>query len=370
MEGGTICATSFEPVVVVKNFGLDTLYSFDIHYAVNGGTPAVYTWNGILLPTDTVTVTLPSVNLNNGANTLTAYTAQPNGGTDGYPNNDTYSQTVQVSLQGQALPLTEEFASGTFPPAGWQVINPDNGYTWQQSTLGYNSSNSAYVRNYDYSQNGEVDELLLPSLDLTTLNAPKLTFYVAYRLYTNPNNSTNYSDTLTVLLSTDCGASWQVVYKKWSTNLTTITPPYSQVEFKPSSPNHWRLELVDLTPFASYNNVLLKFRNTTDYENNLYVDKININVSTATLPPIDAAAFAVFPNPASGWVYVTVPGAPGSHAEVRLHDLSGRMIATTTIPCGMAVPWSLPQLPQGMYLLTAGSDAGTFTGMLELANTQ
>ncbi|MCS6990782.1 MAG: M43 family zinc metalloprotease [Chitinophagales bacterium] len=367
IEGGTICSTSFDPVVMIKNYGLDTLNSLHIHYSINGNPPSVYLWNGVLLPTDTVTITLPTVSLNGGANTITVFTAQPNGGTDGYPDNDAFTQTIQVSLIGTTPPVFEEFASGVFPPQGWQVYNPDGGYTWQQSTLGYNSNNSAYVRNYDYSSNGEIDELLLPSVNLTTLTAPKLSFYVAYRLYTNPNNSVNYSDTLTVLVSTDCGASWQVVYKKWGTDLTTITPPYSQVEFKPSSPNHWRLETIDLAPFAFSENLLIKFRNTTDYENNLYIDKVNINVATAALPPMTDGVFAVFPNPAEGVVYVTIPAAAGPEAQVWLTDLTGRTLATTTLACGSVVPWFLPPLADGVYLLTARADAALFSSRLEVA---
>ena len=41
-----------------------------------------------------------------------------------------------------------------------------------------------------------------------------LYFQLAYNLFTNPINSPNYSDTLTVLLSTDCGVTWIEIYKK------------------------------------------------------------------------------------------------------------------------------------------------------------
>lgn len=366
ISGGTVCATSYEPELSIRNFGLDTLYTLEIHYSVNGGSNNIFNWSGILPPGDTVTVTLPAVALVNGANTIHAFTAQPNNGTDAYPNNDAFTQAVQVNLIGQALPIFEEFASGAFPPAGWQLHNPDGGYTWQQSNLGYNSSNSAYVRNYDYSKNGEIDELMLPALNLTTLPAPKMSFYVAYRLYTNPNNAVNYSDTLTVLLSTDCGATWHVLYKKWSTNLTTITPPYSQVEFKPSSPSHWRLELVDLTPYAAYDNVLIKFRNTTDYENNLYIDKVNISVSTEAPVPLDAAAFTLFPNPTTGRVYVHVPGLEGSKAQLDVRDLAGRLVGRYAVHCGQNTMLSLPELFTGSYIITARTETEVYPGRLEV----
>ncbi len=362
----TLCDTIYVPTVTIKNFGTDTLVQCTIQYGLNGNLIYDYVWTGSLPLTASETVVLPAIAVSPGIHTFSAQTLLPNGKFDENLVNDAFTISIKVDVDGTTIPLFEEFASGVFPPNDWQVVNPDNNYTWQFSNLGYNSSNSAYVRNYDYASNGAVDDLILPNLDLTAIPSPQLTFYVAYRLYTNPSNAINYSDTLEVLISTDCGASWQTIYKKWSTDLTTINPPYSSVEFKPSSPSHWRQELVSLAPFANSTNAILKFRNITDYENNLYIDKININFPLLTEePPADPQPI-LFPNPTMGTLRLWIPGDPHEVALVRYTDVLGHVLFEQHVACGTMTELMFGGVPSGVGLLTVMHAAGTYVELLQV----
>ena len=60
--------------VTVKNFGTLPITIMDINYTVNGGTPVVFNWTGTLAPSATVNVTLPSLTVQSGNNTICAYT--------------------------------------------------------------------------------------------------------------------------------------------------------------------------------------------------------------------------------------------------------------------------------------------------------
>jgi hypothetical protein len=113
--------------------------------------------------------------------------------------------------------------------------------------------------------------------------------------------SQHWSDTLEVLVSTDCGASFISVYKKFDGNLSTNTPlPYQASDFVPAA-NEWRLETINLTPYVGTSNLLVKFRNVNDYENILYIDDINV-LETSTVGIIKNNSFTdleIFPNPAN-----------------------------------------------------------------------
>ena len=76
------------------------------------------------------------------------------------------------------------------------------------------------MENYIYETGAEqIDDLTMPATDLTNATAANLTFQVAYQLYSDP--SEDFSDTLEVLVSNDCGSSWKVISPDMTTNDTT-----------------------------------------------------------------------------------------------------------------------------------------------------
>ena len=75
-----------------------------------------------------------------------------------------------------------------------------------------------WMDNANYAANGQIDEAVSLPLDLTALPNPGMTFQVAYTYWTVPYQ---FSDTLEVLISTDCGGSWTSLYKNWGNALKT-----------------------------------------------------------------------------------------------------------------------------------------------------
>ena len=76
------CATTFEPTVVVTNMGTTTLTSAVISYAIDEDTAATQSWSGFLFQNQSVTVTLPAMNVSGGNHTLVVQLLSPNGSTD------------------------------------------------------------------------------------------------------------------------------------------------------------------------------------------------------------------------------------------------------------------------------------------------
>ncbi|HET6991191.1 MAG TPA: T9SS type A sorting domain-containing protein, partial [Bacteroidia bacterium] len=322
------CDSVISPIVQLKNYGTTNLDSVKINYFVDANTPSTYTWIGSLATAASVNIILPSVNIPTaGAHTFTATTVNPNGVNDTLAANDSKTSSFNLVFAGSVLPFSQGFEATTFPPTGWTRYNPDNGTTWARNTSAHKTGvASAYMNNYNYSSTGQIDELITPAIDLTTDAAPNLTFQVAYRLYTNPASSSPQSDTLSVFISTDCGISWQRIYYKYGVPLTTITPSYSTSVFVPTA-TQWRQESISLLPYASCKTAYLKFRNTNEFENQLYLDDIYINGPAGISDPASlVGAIDLFPNPANDLLTVNYLLRQNSNVSIQIFNMEGKEI--------------------------------------------
>ncbi|MEW6773507.1 MAG: S8 family serine peptidase [Bacteroidota bacterium] len=193
------------------------------------------------------------------------------------------TKTAYVTVSGvTALPLTEGFQGSTFPPSGW--VNDDkfqDGIAWTKNTSvgGFGTSNaSAYFDNYTGNARGVKDGLWTAKYDFSAVTSATIQFDVAYARY-----DATYSDTLEVLVSTNCGASWTSIYIKGGTTLATA-PDYTANIFTPTS-TQWRKESVVITPqVAGQGNVMFNFVNRGHWGQALYLDNINIQY-VASAPP-------------------------------------------------------------------------------------
>ncbi|MGR6087915.1 MAG: M43 family zinc metalloprotease [Arcticibacter sp.] len=350
---GNICSGNITPVIQLKNQGSDTLTSVVITYNIDNGTPQTYNWVGSLASLATTTITLPTITTSAGAHTFYAASSLPNNNPDQDPSNDNTSSNFSVVGVGQPVPFAEGFEA-TFPNTGAVLNNPDASFTWEQtSAAAHTGTQSIYINNFDYSSNGEIDEYILPNLDLTAVGSPKLSFWVAYRLYTNPTANPNYSDTLEVLVSTDCGQTFTSAYKKFSTALvTTPAPFYTTAAFVPTA-TQWRRDSIDLAPYASFNNVVVKFRSITDYENNLYLDDINIDGTTGLSSQPSLSTVNIYPNPANNFLNIDLTGISSDlNVGIRIVDMTGETVhATYNNMGGQLLRVETSNISAGMYVV-------------------
>lgn len=356
--GQVLCQNSYTPAVVLRNRGTQTLTQVKIEYQLQQGTPQTYTWTGVLPSLQSVTLTLPSSTAPAGRYLLSfKIISRNNLPTDANPANDQISAPFQI--QGIDLPLLESFEGTAFPPVGWAVSNPDGGVTWARTTQAAKSGAAAvFMDNFDYDQADAVDELILPPLDLTSRTSPLLAFQVAYALY-SPDG---FSDTLEVWISKDCGLTFHRIYQKFGPELVTTTPAFTDLEFVPKA-TEWRLEVIDLSAFASSKTAIIKFRHISDYENNLYLDDVKIDGGPLSAAKDRAkAAISVSPNPTSGVVQITSPEA--QLTGVRVFNAVGRLVmeeqfAKTGNQESKQI--SLQQQPNGVYILQLTTNKGITT---------
>lgn len=198
----------------------------------------------------------------------------------------TATTTITVGVSAP-LPLVEGFEALPFVPTNWtNVDGGSDANTWQRNTSvgGFSTtSNCAWFPNHSVNAVGTIDEMRTMTLNFNSLSSAQMTFDVAY---CRKSNST-FSDTLSIRISTDCGATWTQVYYVGGSTLATA--PNSNSFFTPLS-TEWRTETVSLNSFTGQGSVMIAFRNHNRNGNNLYLDNINITGVTVS-PPV--AAFSV-----------------------------------------------------------------------------
>ena len=187
--------------------------------------------------------------------------------------NNTITKNNYIQTVGQALPLVQDFELETFPPDGWTNLDAAaDGKMWTRSTsasgFGIGIGSMTY-QNYSLNMNGIRDEVRTRQYNLSGYSNYWLKFDVAHQLY---STSPAYLDSLSVLVSTDCGSLFNTVYVKPGTTLATV--PGTTGSFTPTS-SQWRTDSVNLNAYANQS-IMLSFMNHGHYGNNIYVDNIKI----------------------------------------------------------------------------------------------
>jgi len=287
-----VCGNSdFAPSVKLINYGTTPLTSVNIHALVNNTPVFLTTWTGNLLQYDSVFVPITGLVLVGINNTVSFYTALPNGNADGYTANDS-SKVFQVDVDATPfayLPVSSGFEviSGAFPPADWSIKNSDNKIGWTRATnAGRTGTSSAFINLYAYNNSeGQVDYLSLPKVNasLASNDSLILTFFYAYRQYAN-----GYNDKLEVVVSTDCGDTWTAVWSKAGAALATASG-YTTSSFKPTA-NQWSFAKIILSQYLGQD-VIFAFRSTSDWGQNIYIDDVNLSSIAKTTMPVELISF-------------------------------------------------------------------------------
>ena len=277
------CANGDSITVVVRNAGLLDQWNVPVSFRIDNG-PVVTE-----LITDTVragnSLTHVFANLLNitgvGPHSFKAWTALA---TDQYLLDDTVTVLLTLELP-RPLPFSEDVEGGMLLPAGWSLLNPDNGTTWTRVNISNGAdcvaSNTWRMDHYTYSSIGQEDFLISPQLDLTALSNVRLRFDHAYTTY-----SSSYTDGLRVEVTSDCGQTWVPVFAEAGTLLATA--PASTSVWSPANCSECRTNLVDLSAYTG-DLVQIRFVAENGYGNVLYLDNIRVE----SPPDTDISVVAV-----------------------------------------------------------------------------
>jgi len=261
--------------------------------------------------------------------------------TDASGQTDSDTIMVTVTPYVPAVFIEEDFETG-FLPYNWMNESSVTGGSWtltnRAGSFGL-STHSALFDNFNYDAQGGWSDIYA-GWNLEACADYNLTFDVAYSRYGGI-----YSDSLEVLVSADCGFTWESVYFKGGDELATVSSITDSL-FVPLA-DQWRTETIDLSAYAGNDNVMVKFRNHGSWGQGIYLDKILFN-NTVPVNTIGNKSFAgVYPNPvvSGGEVFF---GAVSSEPEsFTLFDATGKMVFIAAHPGTESI--TLPELKPGQY---------------------
>ncbi len=336
-----VCVNSIAPEVTIKNYGKVALTSVKINYQIDGtGAVTTFNWTGNLARNQTATVTLATANLGAvGNHTINVYTTLPNNVADEDPSNDGLVKAYNVS-QVFALPgsVTEEFSSATFPPTNWLINNPNADITWtRNSAVGNRNPGSAYFNDFVNTSVDRIDDLSMPNYSYSGIDSIFLTFNLAHITKTLPGTTGARLDTLTILLSKDCGNTFTTIYKKYGEELQTVNDPNFQISMNNFTPlpSQWRKDSLNLGKWLGATEPLFQitYRFSGNMENNFYLDDVNLR--TQVLPArLKNDGYLILPNPFRNTFSVWHYQVPTTLRYINVYNSVGQLVYSKQFPSG------------------------------------
>jgi len=336
--------------IVLQNQGNTTITTATVNYQINSGTVQTAPFTGSIAPNGTANFSLPSIPVPSGTHTITTWLTNINGSGVNTPLGTKSTEFARITDAGTTGMMIQNFSNSAFPYANYYVTSP-TGDNWIRV-----APNSGCIRYSFYAfTSGKTGEVYLAPVNMSTNTNNAMTFDVAYRTYQTE------SDRLQVLVSSDCGVTWTTVYDKAGATLATL--PASTANYTTPGASDWRNETVSLANFGSADKLIVKFKATSAYGNNLFVDNIMIGGALAIVEFEEIPA-TLYPNPASQTATIAFE-ATGAY-EVTLTDAAGRVIQTVANTANGAteVEFNVAQLTAGVYLVNIMSNGKMTTKSL------
>lgn len=268
------CSNQINPLVTVRNYGTNTINSFELGFYVNNQ----------LVETATRDLSLSPLSLSTFA--FSTFEGMPgelydfeirieNIGSDTDENLDNNSKTDQLLITDNAgIPYSEGF--DVFPVNEWQL---NNNSLWQTGNAAFETAEDRGMILPYFSSNdalGRLDYLISPSFLLEDMNLSSVTFRYAYA-----KNEGEFTDGLIVAVSTDCGQTFpesNYVFSRFGSVLET-TSTLSQ-EFFPISSKDWETVSVDLSNYIG-TEIKIALIGHNGNGNNIFVDDFRIGTSSS-----------------------------------------------------------------------------------------
>jgi M6 family metalloprotease-like protein len=279
------------------------------------------------------------------------------------------TKEAYLTIGGLDVPYEQDFEDNAIAVESWTVISNDNDITWEDFfASGNGGKGAAGIDNYDYYKFLERDQLISPPLDLSNHENALLYFDHAYAL---KGDDLDYSDTLNVKISDDCGETWTVLLslvEDGSGNF--VTREAINTRFVPESEDDWcgsgygsDCNGIDISTWAGKMDILVMFESVRIMGNNLYIDNVRVGPSPG-IESINAQneTLTIFPNPASGKVNITLDDNMAT-GTVNVFNSGGQKVySETVINRSSNAELDLTGLPRGLYFIHLSGDDFTKSG--------
>ena len=292
------CTDTLKNVAVaVVNEGTMNLTAFDMWYSMDNDPPQKIHFTDNMLPGQTKLFYLPDLADTSGNHTLTVYVNNPNGDSISALFNRfilSVSANFVINKIAQSPYIYQNFSGNPFPPENWVINNLQHTtHRWQKNYDPYVNP-CAFLKIHECMPQGISNELILPIINTIGMSKLSLAFDVS-NAYGELTLEHKY-DTMVVVVSANCGSTWDTVYYKIGPQLAVKEA--TAYPFFPTQASDWRRDTIVLDNYINHDQLMIKYIATSGGGNNLFVTNINLGEYLGTdewFPDAD-----VFPNPATG----------------------------------------------------------------------
>ena len=309
--------------------------------------------------------------VSNGTNTLTSSLQNP---TFNFTAEGLYTVKLTVSNASGSNSITksnyikvtpsqaEVTSNGYFDDFEYSPITSGRWFVVNETSNGWKETNAASVSG---SKSLKIDNRTADSLDTWTLYSPSFDFSqiadvsIKFKYaYVKRNNKS--ADKLRVLISSNCGQTWNLINNISGANLETGTA--TTANFVPL-PSQWKEANVNVpTIYKTQTNVRIKFEFISASGNNFYFDDFNIPGTASNQEELNFVnGLKVYPNPNNGDFQVSIDAAQPGEAIFKLIDISGKTVWTKnrTLELGTGIyPVQSAGLSKGIYWLNIQTPFG------------
>lgn len=292
----------------------------------SAGLPEDYQWN--FSPDDVTFVdgtdansTSPKVIFNTDQNYSVSLSIDNEYGTSDVTKSD------YIQFTSAELPFMAQFEEGNLNSKSFYVLNPDGQIGWKTMPVAGNGSALAagmrIRKNYTV---GDRDGLVTPPLDFTSFSNMDLQFEYAYAKYMQ-----NFSDSLIVYVSVDCGDSWERIFAGGDDGTGSFsTAPRLEEEFIPALSDDWcshgygaECLTLNLNAYLGFDRVRVMFETYSQLGNNLYLDNIVIAPNVGLDEDLIEDGLVISPNPANHQIKLeNISNAQ----SLQVFDIYGRLV--------------------------------------------
>ena len=334
----SLCDNQITPEITVTNNSGISVDTFEVSYTLNTSTPVTQVVYSSLGPGANTTITFPVVTIPSGENTI-SYSAGTLGGTsfiDNVPSNNLASSGSFNTISPTAFATThtegfEGFANQTPAPNNALLLNPqghrvfiiDPTYTQGAYNGGFASTPNSFRWQFAQMSGGDYADLVFAKLDFSNSIKNGLTYS-----YAHAQNNGFDNNRLQVLVSTDCGATWNLESELSGNALATTAPTGVTSNFYPTA-NTWGTDTVDLSAYDGNAEVMVAFKGICAGGNNLYIDDISIKdgmISSSSESLINNINENIYPNPLSTTGTLQLNIEKSEYLEIAIFDILGKKL--------------------------------------------
>ena len=334
------------PTVKFQNYSATNNITSATIKVYSGATlMATVPWTGNLAPLAVASVPVPAFAATNFM--PYKYTVTVSG--DSNPANDNSADSlfvVYAAANAGTIPATESWGSFNLPVkysfSNDGTVFPTYGTSSTHATGPNGSTDTALLFDfYDNSTGGF--EFVLGNFNTTGSSSLNLQFDLAAAQY----NATS-TDKLEVLVNTNCSANWTSVWSAQGAALATA--PIASTLYIPSAASQWAHKTISLSSYQDAN-MVVKFKGTSNYGNNAWVDNINLSNTLAVgNNAVKNNNINLFPNPANEKATLNIALTETTNVNVTVIDIMGRTVfaADKTLAAGtIEIPTA--NFSTGMY---------------------